>query len=376
MKIFFAKMHGLGNDFVVIDFRKYQQDIGDNVLSEFSKRICNRRFGIGADQLLLLYPSGIADFKMRIFNADGGEVEMCGNGIRCLAKYIWDRKISEKDILEIETLAGIIKPERIGEYVRVDMGKPILVPCEIPVKLNTQSSEPLIDFPLKIKDRLFKITTVSMGNPHAVIFVDEDINEFPVSLYGPEIEKHEIFPKKTNVEFINVLNRRELVMRVWERGAGETLACGTGASASAVAAILKNLTDRKVIVRLPGGELFIEWNENNHVYMTGPAVEVFEGYFYDFPGRTQERRQHKRMVYTVHFEYALMGKKIKTFKPGITVDISDTGIGIVSDTYIEPGQMLLIKEKDQKEYKIAIVKWSMKIGNRYRAGLMINKDLN
>jgi diaminopimelate epimerase len=225
--------------------------------------------------MLLLYPSDVADFKMKIFNADGGEIEMCGNGIRCLAKYIWDRRLSKKDILNIETLAGIIKPERAGEQVRVDMGEPIFEPERIPV--NIKSSPPIIDYPLRIKDREFKITCVSMGNPHAVIFLDEDISKFPVHVYGPEIENHLLFPRRTNVEFVNVINKNKAVMRVWERGSGETPACGTGASATGVASILKGLTGRKITVQLPGGKLVIEWANNNCVYMTGPAVEVFEG---------------------------------------------------------------------------------------------------
>jgi diaminopimelate epimerase len=212
---------------------------------------------------------------MKIFNADGGEIEMCGNGIRCLAKYIWDRRLSKKDILNIETLAGIIKPERAGEQVRVDMGEPIFEPERIPV--NIKSSPPIIDYPLRIKDREFKITCVSMGNPHAVIFLDEDISKFPVHVYGPEIENHLLFPRRTNVEFVNVINKNKAVMRVWERGSGETPACGTGASATGVASILKGLTGRKITVQLPGGKLVIEWANNNCVYMTGPAVEVFEG---------------------------------------------------------------------------------------------------
>jgi len=293
MKLHFTKMHGLGNDFIFMDCMEQEISVQQSAFSEFAKKLCNRRFGIGADQLLLLYPSNIADFKMRIFNADGGEVEMCGNGIRCLAQYIWDRRLSEKDVLEIETLAGIIKPERSGDLVKVDMGEPIFEPEKIPVniqqaagrrqkaeeknsKLKTQNSKLVIDYPLKIADREFKITCVSMGNPHAVIVVD-DVSDFPVTYYGPMIETHSIFPRKTNVEFIQVLNRAEIKMRVWERGSGETMACGTGASAAAVAANIKGVTDRSVTVHLLGGDLFIEWAGGNHVYMTGPAVKVFEG---------------------------------------------------------------------------------------------------
>jgi diaminopimelate epimerase len=294
MKIHFTKMHGLGNDFILIDCRANVSKI--RKFETAAQHLCHRRFGIGADQLLLLYPSRIADFKMRIFNADGSEVEMCGNGIRCLAKYIWDRNISRKDILKIETLAGIIKPEKAGQMVRVDMGEPIFEPQKIPVKinpirlrrtkfqipksikrnLNSQVSNLIIDYPLKIKNKTFKITCVSMGNPHAVIVL-KDIADFPVASYGPLIEKHPVFPKRTNVEFIKVHNPSEIAMHVWERGSGETMACGTGASAVAVASHIKGLTGRAVTVHLLGGDLSIEWATDNHVYMTGPAEKTFEG---------------------------------------------------------------------------------------------------
>lgn len=271
MKIPFTKMHGTGNDFIVVDCRSF--DLPDPVA--FSVKYCHRRFGIGADQVLLLYPSNIADFKMRIFNADGSEVEMCGNGIRCFAKYIWDRNLSGKQVLEVETLAGIIKPERSGDDVRVDMGEPIFEPQRIPVDI--QSTPPVIDYPLSVDGREFIMTFVSMGNPHAVIFLDEDVSEFPVEAYGPKIEHHPLFPKRTNVEFVNTVNRNEVIMRVWERGSGETLACGTGATATGIAAMVKGLTEREVTVRLLGGNLRIEWADNNRAYMTGPAIEVFEG---------------------------------------------------------------------------------------------------
>jgi diaminopimelate epimerase len=298
MKTNFIKMHGLGNDFILIDCMEQEISIQQSAFSEFAKRLCNRRFGIGADQLLLLYPSNIADFRMRIFNADGGEVEMCGNGIRCLAKYIWTRKISDKNTLHIETLAGIIKPEKAGDMVKVDMGEPIFEPEKIPVNIQRsevrsqkseekisnlipkqvrdQISNVVIDYPLKINDKEFKITCVSMGNPHTILVVD-DLSHFPVPYYGPMIESYPIFPKRTNVEFIEVLNSAEITMRVWERGSGETMACGTGASAAAVAASVKGLTGRSVTVHLLGGDLYIDWAAADHVYMTGPAVEVFEG---------------------------------------------------------------------------------------------------
>jgi len=296
MKINFTKMHGLGNDFILIDcgdrsgnFPTEAKEIG-----VISRKLCHRRFGIGADQLLLLYSSEAADFKMRIFNSDGSEVEMCGNGIRCLARYIWDRNLSEKETLRIETLSGIIIPEKAGEMVKVDMGEPVFDAGKIPVKIVessefkvrssknihpspiTHHSSLIIDYPLKIEDREFKITCVSMGNPHAVVVV-EDLFRFPVSFYGPLIENHPIFPKRTNVEFIEVINPQEVKMRVWERGSGETMACGTGASAVAVATNIKGLTERSVTVHLLEGALLVEWAEDNHVYMTGPALQVFEG---------------------------------------------------------------------------------------------------
>lgn len=271
MKVPFTKMHGTGNDFVVVDCRTFE--LPDP--AAFSVKYCNRRFGVGADQVLLLYPSKIADFAMKIFNADGSEVEMCGNGIRCFAKYIWDRSLSDKQVLDVETLAGIIRPERTDDLVRVDMGEPVLDPRKIPVDVD--SGAMAVDYPLIIDDREFKLTFVSMGNPHAVIFLDEDVSGFAVERYGRQIEMHPLFPRRTNVEFVNAKSRHELVMRVWERGSGETLACGTGACATGVASMIKGLAERKVTVKLLGGDLSIEWAENNRVYMTGPAVEVFEG---------------------------------------------------------------------------------------------------
>lgn len=287
MKMHFTKMQGLGNDFILIDCIREACPSEAKALDALGKRLCDRRLGIGADQLLLLLPSGRADFQMRIFNADGGEVEMCGNGIRCLAKYIWDRNLSDKSVLEIETPAGIIRPEKAGEMVRVDMGEPVFEPARIPVNITAESNTPLppfskggrggiIDYPLRVDDKEFHITCVSMGNPHAVIMV-EDVSGFPVKYYGPMIEQHPIFPRRVNVEFIEVLTDREIRMRVWERGSGETTACGTGASAVAAAAHLKGLTGRNVTVHLLGGDLSIEWAADNHIYMTGPAVEVFEG---------------------------------------------------------------------------------------------------
>ena len=269
MKLRFTKMHGLGNDFILIDARN--QDLPQ--LSTFCKKYSDRRFGIGFDQALILYPSGSADFRMDIYNADGSQVEMCGNGIRCFAKYIWDRGISDKSELAVETLAGIIKPMKKEDLIQVDMGEPILDGPSIPVNLENR----IMGYPLRIEDMDFSITCVSMGNPHAVIFIEE-IQSFPIDKYGPKIENHTIFPKRINVEFVRVENKEEITVRVWERGAAETLACGTGACASAVAAHLNGLTGRSVTVHLPGGELHINWDKkDNHVYMTGPAVEVYSG---------------------------------------------------------------------------------------------------
>ncbi len=292
MELKFTKMHGLGNDFVLIDCRGFEPP----ALSVLARKLCHRRFGIGADQLLLLYPSEGADFMMRIFNADGSEVEMCGNGIRCFAKYIWDRGLSGKGVLRVETMGGIIRAEKADGLVRVDMGEPIFEPGEIPVRIvpgssavdqvprsdkyhsaaDTRHSKPVVDYPVRIDDKEFTMTCVSMGNPHAVVIVD-NVSEFPVAYYGPMIENHALFPKRTNVEFVEVLDRSEIRMRVWERGTGETMACGTGASAAAVAAHLKGLTGRSVTVHLNGGDLSIEWAADNRVYMAGPAVEVFQG---------------------------------------------------------------------------------------------------
>lgn len=271
----FTKMHGLGNDYVYMD-AIHQNIENESLLAQF---VSNRNFGIGSDGLILICKSDIADFKMRMFNSDGSEAEMCGNGIRCVGKFVYDKKMTDKTEVRIETLAGIkilkfnIKEGKV-ESVKVDMGEPILEPKNIPVV-----SEEKVVKNLKIKaiDKEFKFTAVSMGNPHAITLV-EDVKNFDVKKYGEVIEIDNKFPNKTNVEFIEILDKNNIKMRVWERGAGETLACGTGACASVVACILNNLTNSKVKVELLGGFLEIEWNkEDNHVYMTGPAVTVFEG---------------------------------------------------------------------------------------------------
>jgi diaminopimelate epimerase len=275
MKIKFIKMHGTGNDFVLVDGIGQAKllRLDADAWRALSEKLCNRRFGVGADQMLLLMPSEKAGFRMRIFNADGSEVEMCGNGIRCLAKYIWDAGLSVAETLEVETAAGIIRPKKNGTRVTVDMGEPVLDGPRIPVRAVGR----VIDYPLKAADRFFNVTCVSMGNPHAVTVV-ESVDELDVAGYGAALEVNPFFPKRANIEFIRVVNRAEIKMRVWERGSGETLACGTGACAAAVAANIKSLCGRSVTVHLRGGDLLIEWREaDGHVYMTGPAVEVYRG---------------------------------------------------------------------------------------------------
>ena len=273
----FTKMHGLGNDFVILNC--LEETVTNP--SELAQNMCDRNFGIGADGLVLVLPSDVeeADFRMRIFNPDGSEPEMCGNAIRCFAKYLYERGLTTKTDLNVETLAGIIKPKLIledgeVELVKVDMGQPRLKRSEIPMK--GEESKQIVQEPLYVDGEEFKVTCVSMGNPHCVIFVD-DAEEAPVRELGPKIETHDLFPEDINVEFIEVMNEEELKMRVWERGAGVTLACGTGACGSTVAAILNDFTEQKVTVHLLGGDLVIEWADDNHVYMSGPATEVFTG---------------------------------------------------------------------------------------------------
>ena len=274
----FTKMEGLGNDYVYVD--AINQTIENP--SELSKKVSDRHFGIGSDGLILISKSDIADFKMNIYNPDGSEAEMCGNGIRCLAKFVYDKKMTNKTSITVETLSGIktldLKVEK-GKVslVTVDMGEPILDADKIPV-INGFKEKSLngIDF-INVKVELKKFTCVSMGNPHAICFID-NINNIDIAKIGPIIENDKCFPNKTNVEFIEIISKNEINMRVWERGTGETLACGTGACASVIASILNGYTDRKVTVNLLGGKLEILWNkEDNHVYMKGPARTVYEG---------------------------------------------------------------------------------------------------
>lgn len=275
----FTKMQGLGNDYVYIDCTKNINQITN--VSYLAKIMSNRHFGIGSDGLILICKSDVADFKMRMFNSDGTEAEMCGNGIRCLGKFVYDKGLTKEKKIMIETLAGIKKLELYVENekvtrVKVDMGIPILTPMLIPVLAN---KEPVNNLKIQVDDKNFVFTCVSMGNPHAVTIVDS-LDNFNIQKYGPILENDVHFPKKSNIEFIEITDKENINMRVWERGAGETLACGTGACAATVASVLNNLVNNKINVKLLGGTLEIEWNEkNSHVYMTGNAESVFEGEF-------------------------------------------------------------------------------------------------
>lgn len=274
-KLKFTKMQGAGNDYIYIN--GFTQTIENP--SELAIRLSNRHFGIGSDGLVLILPSGTCDFRMQMFNSDGSEAEMCGNASRCVGKYVYDNGLTTKTEITLETKAGVkyislFDGDKKVRKVTVDMGEPILDPVLIPVKVD---EEPVLNYPLDIDGKIWKISCVSMGNPHAVTFT-AGIKDLDLPVIGPKFEKHPVFPRKTNTEFIEVVDRHTLNMRVWERGAGETLACGTGACAAAVAAALNGLCDRKVTIHLLGGDLEVEWNpENNHVYMTGEAVTVFDG---------------------------------------------------------------------------------------------------
>lgn len=269
-------MHGLGNDYIFVNcFHEFVPNP-----SYAARIVSHRHFGIGADGLVMILPSRKADFQMRIFNADGSEAQMCGNAIRCVGKYVYDRGMIQSQTVTVDTLAGIktlelhLNAAGKVDLVKVDMGEPVLLPKDVPVN---SPLEKFIDQPVQVGDMEFRVTCVSMGNPHAVSFV-EDIAAFPLEKAGPLMEKHPLFPQRINAEFVQVLNRDRLKMRVWERGSGETMACGTGACAVLVASCLNGMSDRKAVIELPGGELFIEWDiNNNHVYKTGPATFVFSG---------------------------------------------------------------------------------------------------
>ncbi len=277
----FAKMHGAGNDYVYVN--GFEEVVEDP--ARLAVEVSNRNFGVGSDGLILILPSQVADLRMRMFNADGSEAEMCGNGVRCVAKYAYDHGLVAEREITVETGAGILTlqlfPNALNrvEKVRVNMGRPRLTRGEIPVTglpVTGLPGEQVVGVELKALDRTFHITCVSMGNPHCVIFVDS-VEEFPVEKYGPVIERHPWFPNRINVEFVELLSRTEVRQRTWERGAGETLACGTGASAVTVAGVLSGLTERRIVNHLRGGDLELEWAEDGHVFMTGPAVQVFEG---------------------------------------------------------------------------------------------------
>ena len=271
----FTKMEGLGNDYIYINC--FQETV-DNP-KELAVQYSDRHFGIGSDGLILIKPSAVADFCMDMYNADGSQAEMCGNGIRCVGKYVYDYGLTNKTQVSVETLAGIkyldlsVENQKVTS-VTVDMGMPVLCPSEIPLALDQEQA---VDVPIVINDCEYRMTCVSMGNPHAVIFVDH-VHDFPLSSIGPLFECHRLFPNRINTEFVEIINDSEVNMRVWERGSGETLACGTGACASAVACILNHKTNDEITLHLLGGDLKVRWDRaENKVYMTGPANIVFEG---------------------------------------------------------------------------------------------------
>lgn len=271
----FTKMHGIGNDYVYVNC--FEESVKNP--AEVSKFVSDRHFGIGSDGLILISPSAIADFRMNIYNADGSQAEMCGNGIRCVAKYVYDYGLTDKTEISVETLAGSkylrlqVENGKVAS-VEVNMGAPILEPKEIPVAVE---ESPVVNVPVEVKGKIYHMTCVSMGNPHAIIFMN-NVKDLDIAAIGPYFENHTVFPKRTNTEFVEVLDRNTVNMRVWERGSDETLACGTGACATTVACILNDKTENEVTVHLLGGDLKIRWDrEANQVYMTGPATVVFDG---------------------------------------------------------------------------------------------------
>ena len=270
----FTKMHGAGNDYIYIN----AIDSCPANLPELSNEMSDRHKGVGSDGVVLIMPSDKADFRMRMFNADGSEGEMCGNASRCVAKYVYDKGLTSKRKITLETLAGIkvleitkVVDEKVRE-VKVDMGEPSFAPENIPTKSNCE----VIDIPISTSLGTLNLTAVGTGNPHGVVIMDS-VSDLDIDSIGPEIQNNELFPRKANIEFVRIINRNEIEMRVYERGSGETMACGTGACASVVATSRLGLTDRRATVHLKGGDLQIHWAENNHVYMTGEAATVFEG---------------------------------------------------------------------------------------------------
>ena len=274
MMIRFTKMHGAGNDYIYIN----AINSCPANLPELSNEMSDRHKGVGSDGVVLIMPSDKADFRMRMFNADGSEGEMCGNASRCVAKYVYDKGLTSKSRITLETLAGIkvleitkVVDEKVRE-VKVDMGEPSFAPENIPTNSNCE----VIDMPISTSLGTLNLTAVGTGNPHGVVIMDS-VSDLDIDSIGPEIQNNELFPRKANIEFVRIINRNEIEMRVYERGSGETMACGTGACASVVATSRLGLTDRRATVHLKGGDLQIHWAENNHVYMTGEAATVFEG---------------------------------------------------------------------------------------------------
>jgi diaminopimelate epimerase len=267
----FTKMQATGNDFVFLDAFEMEKDWPD-----LARAMCRRRFGIGSDGLILVLLSDKADFRMRIFNPDGSEAEACGNGLRCFARYVIERGLTGKTKLVIETLAGIRETEATSDSVRVAMGLPEFTPDKIPVKIDGVTI-PVLDYPIKLAGREIKTSFVSMGNPHAVCFLDGPVGDFPLTDIGPQIEHHQVFPNRTNFEIVNAIGKGRLRARVWERGVGETLSCGSGACAIAVAARLLGFGDDTIEIQLPGGTLRVDWDGRGDLWLSGPASVVFEG---------------------------------------------------------------------------------------------------
>ena len=271
----FTKMHGAGNDYVYINC--FEESVDDP--KKLALNMSNRNFGVGSDGLILIKPGEKAPFRMDMYNADGSWSEMCGNGLRCVAKYIYDKGMTKEELFEIETGAGILTVKIFpsnnkAEYIEINMGKPILEAKDIPMKGYNGR---VINEKLVIEDRTFNITGVSVGNPHCVIFLDEDVKNFPVEKYGPLIENHTIFPNRVNVEFVQIISPKEAIQRTWERGSGETLACGTGATAVQIAGLLNEVLDKEVLIHLLGGDLYLRWDDSGDVYLKGPATLTFEG---------------------------------------------------------------------------------------------------
>lgn len=272
----FAKMQATGNDFVLLDARELERD-----WPELARSLCHRRFGVGADGLLLLLSSGEANLRLRMFNPDGSEAEACGNGLRCFVRYAVEKGFVNGTEFRVETQAGIRTVRFLdGNDVQVAMGAPGFAPSSIPVIVDGRGvadDTPVIDYPIAAAGRELKISCVSMGNPHAVCLLDESIDDFPLAEVGPAVERHPMFPNRVNLEIVNVIDRRELAVRIWERGAGETLSCGSGACAAAVVSLGKGLCENPVDVRVPGGRLTVDWDGAGEVLLSGPAEIVFEG---------------------------------------------------------------------------------------------------